>query len=45
VGKTPCIPPELTRGPFFLDEARDAGLTLSALSGKSWQRLGAELYR
>jgi len=45
VGKTPRIPPELTRSPFFLDEARNAGLTLSALSGKSWQRLGAELYR
>lgn len=45
MGKTPCIPPELTRSPFFLDEARHAGLTLSALSGKSWQRLGAELYR
>jgi very-short-patch-repair endonuclease len=45
LGKTPRIPPELTRSPFFLDEARNAGLTLSALSGKSWQRLGAELYR
>ncbi len=44
-GQTPRIPPELTRSPFFLDEARHAGLTLSALSGKSWQRLGAELYR
>ena len=45
MGKTPRIPPELTRSPFFLDEARSAGLTLSALRGKSWQRLGAELYR
>jgi Protein of unknown function (DUF559) len=45
VGRTPCIPPELTRRPFFLEEARSAGLTLSALSGKTWQRLGAELYR
>ncbi len=45
MGKTPCIPHELTRSPFSLDEARNAGLTLSALSGKSRQRLGAELYR
>ena len=45
VGRTPCIPPELTRRPFSLDEARNAGLTLSALSGKAWLRVGAELYR
>lgn len=35
----------MTRSPFTLDEARDAGLTLSALSSKVWQRIGAELYR
>lgn len=45
MGRTPCIPPELTRRPFSLDEARDAGLSLSALSGKAWQRVGARLYR
>lgn len=45
VGRTPSIPPELTRRPFSLDEARDAGLTLSALSSKAWKRIGAELYR
>jgi very-short-patch-repair endonuclease len=45
MGRTPCIPPELTRRPFTLDEARKAGLTLSALSSKAWQRVGAELYR
>ena len=45
MGRTPCIPPELTRRPFSLDEARDAGLTLSALSSKAWKRIGAELYR
>lgn len=45
VGRKPSIPPELTRRPFTLDEARSAGLTLSALSGKAWQRVGAELYR
>jgi hypothetical protein len=45
LGRTPSIPPELTRRPFTLDEARNAGLTLSALSGKAWLRVGAELYR
>jgi very-short-patch-repair endonuclease len=45
MGRTPSIPPELTRRPFSLDEARDAGLTLSALSSKAWKRIGAELYR
>ena len=38
------IPPQLTHGPFTLAEARAAGLTLSALKGKAWQRLGNELY-
>jgi len=33
------------RGPFSLDEARDAGLTLTALSSKAWKRIGAELYQ
>jgi very-short-patch-repair endonuclease len=45
VGRTPSIPPELTQRPFSLAEARDAGLTLSALSSKAWKRIGAELYR
>jgi very-short-patch-repair endonuclease len=45
MGRTPFIPPELTRGPFSLDEARKAGLTLSSLSSKTWKRIGAELYR
>jgi len=44
VARTPCIPPELTKGPFTLEEARAAGLTLSALTSKAWRRLGAELY-
>jgi very-short-patch-repair endonuclease len=44
VARTPRIPPELTRGPFTLEEARAAGLTLSALTSKAWRRLGAELY-
>ena len=42
--RTPCIPRELTRGPFSLDEARAAGLTLSALRGKVWKRVAFELY-
>jgi hypothetical protein len=44
VANTPSIPPELTSRPFTLDEARAAGLTLSALKGKAWRRVGAELY-
>jgi very-short-patch-repair endonuclease len=45
VPRTAYIPRELTRGPFSLDEARAAGLTLSALKGKAWRRVGFELYR
>jgi len=44
VGRRPRIPPELKRKPFTLDEARAAGLTLDALRGNSWKRLGSELY-
>jgi hypothetical protein len=44
VARTPFVPPELTKRPFTLDEARAAGLTLSALRGKAWRRLSAELY-
>jgi very-short-patch-repair endonuclease len=44
MARTPCIPRELTKGPFTLEEARAAGLTLSALTGKAWRRMGAELY-
>jgi hypothetical protein len=45
VGKSPRIPTEFKLRPFSLDEALDAGLTRRALRGKSWQRIGAELYR
>jgi len=34
----------LTKGPFRLEEARRAGLTLSMLRGRAWKRLGSELY-
>ena len=45
VGRTPYIPPVLARGAFTLAEARDAGLTNDALTGKTWHRLGNQLYR
>jgi very-short-patch-repair endonuclease len=38
------VPPGLTKRPFSLEQARNAGLSLSSLKGKSWRRLGAELY-
>lgn len=44
MGRHPLIPPQLTKRPFTLVEARAAGLTLDALSGKAWRRLGSELY-
>ncbi len=44
MARTPCIPRELAGRPFTLEEARAAGLTLSALRGKVWRRISAELY-
>src|SRR5260370_23861693 len=44
MGRKPFIPPQLTKKPFSLEEARKAGVTLSGLRGKAWRRLGAELY-
>lgn len=44
MARTPFTPPELTRSPFTLEEAGAAGLTKSALKGKAWRRLNAELY-
>jgi len=44
VARTPFIPRELTRRPFSLQEAREAGLTLSALRSKTWRRLGRQIY-
>ena len=35
---------ELKSRPFTLAEAREAGLTLDALRGRSWRRIGAQLY-
>lgn len=45
VGRTPRIPEQLRSRAFSLEEARAAGLTHSALRGKSWKRIGARLYR
>ncbi len=45
MGRTPRVPAELKSRPFTLHEARTAGLSLSALRGKSWQRVGSRLYR
>jgi very-short-patch-repair endonuclease len=45
VPKAPSVPRSLTTRPFSLEEARAAGLTKSALKGKAWKRIGAELYR
>src|SRR5713101_9739613 len=44
MGRKPFIPPQLTKRPFSLEEARKAGVTLSGLKGRAWRRLGAELY-
>jgi hypothetical protein len=38
------IPAELRRGPFSLKEARAAGISRTSLAGRSWRRLGTELY-
>jgi hypothetical protein len=44
VARPPLVPVQLTKRPFSLDEARAAGITLSALKGRTWRRLGNELY-
>src|SRR5262249_57625386 len=38
------VPAELTRGPFTVAEARQAGLTRRQLQGASWRRIGSGLY-
>jgi hypothetical protein len=40
----PIVPPELTRGPFTLREAQQAGLSWDQLQGASWRRVGHGLY-
>src|SRR5437667_8449017 len=44
VAPTPRIPPELTKGPFTLEEARRYGLSRAQLLGGSWRRLGRGFY-
>jgi very-short-patch-repair endonuclease len=44
VARTPIVPPELTRGPFTLADARRAGLERWHLEGASWRRLAQGLY-
>ena len=44
MARTPRVPAELTTRPFSLAEARQGGLTLDALRGSAWRRLGRELY-
>jgi len=41
---TPRIPPELTRGPFTVEEARRHGVSRAQLLGASWRRLGRGVY-
>src|SRR5262249_58524850 len=38
------VPAALTRGPFTVAEARQAGLTWRQLQGASWRRIGSSLY-
>ena len=44
VSRQPLLPPELTRGPFTVTEARRAGLKRWHLEGASWRRIGAGVY-
>jgi hypothetical protein len=41
---TPRIPPELTKGPFTVDDARRHGVSRAQLLGASWRRLGRGFY-
>ncbi|GAC1649390.1 MAG: hypothetical protein NVS9B11_22470 [Candidatus Dormibacteraceae bacterium] len=44
MSRTPRVPAHLREKPFNLLQARKAGLTKSALRGRSWRRLGTGLY-
>jgi very-short-patch-repair endonuclease len=44
MSRTPRVPKQLKGKPFNLVQAREAGLTRSALKGRSWRRLGTGLY-
>src|SRR4029077_10381877 len=40
----PRIPPELTKGPFTVEEARRHGVSRAQLLGTSWRRLARGFY-
>jgi very-short-patch-repair endonuclease len=44
MGRTPRVPAELRQRPFSLHEARAAGISPSALRGKSWRRMATGIY-
>jgi uncharacterized protein DUF559 len=44
MGRRPSIPAVLRRRPFTLAEAREAGISRKHLTGRSWRRLGSQLY-
>jgi very-short-patch-repair endonuclease len=41
---TPRIPPEVTKGPFTVEEAGRHGVSRAQLLGESWRRLGRGFY-
>ena len=45
MGRAARVPFDLKSAPFSLEEARAHGITLSALRGKSWRRVGSSLYQ
>jgi very-short-patch-repair endonuclease len=45
VARRPLIPTSLTKRPFTLEEALAVGVTKSMLRGRSWLRIGSQLYR
>jgi hypothetical protein len=44
VARRPVVPPALTRRPFTLEEALEAGVSRRQLQGSSWRRVGARTY-
>jgi len=42
--RRPCIPAALTSGLFTREDARRAGLTRAQLQGRSWRRLGHDVF-
>jgi very-short-patch-repair endonuclease len=44
MGRRPTIPVALRRRPFTLAEAREAGISRKHLGGRSWRRLGSQMY-